>query len=59
MNQLVQTVSTTIELRRVTAGSYKSEIPDFLQVTLKARVKRVRLVKAGGGDKKLYLLIIH
>ena len=35
----------------------KSEVPDFIQVSLRSRVKRVRVVKTS--DRRIYLLIIH
>lgn len=55
-NHLLQTVnSTEIELRRVQGE--KSEVPDFIQVSLRSRVKRVRVVKTS--DRRIYLLIIH
>ena len=35
----------------------KSEVPDFIQLSLRSRVKRVRVVKTT--DQRIYLLIIH
>lgn len=35
----------------------KSDVPDFIQVSLRTRVKRVRVVKTS--DRRIYLLIIH
>ena len=55
-NQLIQNLNITlIELRRV-HGS-KSDVPDFIQVSLRERVKRVRVVKTA--DRRVYLLMIH
>lgn len=55
-NHLLQTVnSTEIELRRVMGE--KSAVPDFIQLSLRSRVNRVRVVKTS--DQRIYLLIIH